>query len=282
MERYRLTVRSESTESTMHFLYCNETTGIHAWKNEVHHEYHKINIFLKVDADIIKGEQVYTINDIGILYCAPFESHWGQPKYIQTTEYFEFLIPRSFFDFVGGGTEIPGRFYQTSDLFTMDTKNYRELLDRLFALRDKFINGESELYILGDLAGTLSFMEKHQTPVKGSPRSNRLSSALLTVMETIDRHFTEISTVEELAAQHHISVSYICRLFRSQLSQTPYQYITDKKLEYAKNLLCQRTSVTEAALAAGFYGSSLFIRTFRKKYGITPGAYQKLYFSSKG
>lgn len=279
MEKYTLRVSSYSRESTMHFLYCNYKTGANTWKNEVNHEYHKINIFIKVDADIFKGEQVYTINNTGILYYAPFESHWGQPKYIQMAEYFEILIPRRFFDFAVGGTEIPTRLYESSDLFTMDTKNYHELLDRLFAVRSKFIKGESELYILGDIVNLLSFIESRQIPVKGLPRNKQLSSTVLTVMEYIDTHFLEISTVEQLSKQLHMSVSYICRLFRSQLSQTPYKYITDKKLEYAKNLLCQRSSVTEAALSAGFYGSSLFIQTFKKKFGITPGEYQKLYFS---
>lgn len=279
MEKYTLTVNIDGAESTMHFLYCNEKTGTNAWKNKVFHEYHKINIFLKIDADIIKGEQVYTINDTGILYCAPFESHWGQPKYIQTTEYFEILIPRRFFAFANGGTEIPKRLYESSDLFTMDTKNYRELLDMLFAVRSKLIRGESELYIIGDIVNVLSFIEKRQIPVKGSPRSKQLSSAVLTVMEYIDTHFLEISTVEQLSKELHMSVSYICRLFRTQLSETPYKYLTDKKLEYAKNLLCTGSSVTSAGLSAGFYGSSLFIQTFKKKYGMTPGEYQKLYFS---
>lgn len=281
MEKYSLTVTSSDAESQMHFLYCNETIGVNTWRKEVHHEYHKINIFIKVDADIIKGEQAYTINDTGILYCAPFESHWGKPRYIQTVEYFEILIPRRFFAFAVEETEIPKRLYEASDLFNMNTKNYRELLDRLFAIRSKFISGESKLYILGDIVSTLSFIESCQIPVKGSHRSKRLSSALLTVTEYIDNHFLEISTVEQLSEQLHMSVSYICRLFRSQLSQTPYKYITDKKLEYAKSLLCQNVSVTEAALTAGFYGSSLFIQTFKKNFGITPGEYQKLYFSKK-
>ena len=103
MERYSLTARNEKANSTMYFLYIDEKVDTHQWEKEVYHEYHKINIFLNVNAEIIKGERKYNIENTGILHYNPFESHYGRPNYTQRAEYFEFLIPRQFFSFVKGG-----------------------------------------------------------------------------------------------------------------------------------------------------------------------------------
>lgn len=278
MEKYSITVKDSDSSRTMYFLYLNDIVNTHQWEDEVCHEYHKINICVKVDAEIIKRDRRYKIINNGILHFDPFESHYGKPSYTQIAEYFELLIPMQFFSFTGD-TDIPARLCNDADLFTMDPQYYHDLLNLLFSLRDKLKNNVTNLYTLRDLVNILEFIETHQIPIKGSPLSQHISNQLLELMNYIDSHFLEISSLEEIANEFNLSATYICRLFRSQLSQTPYKYLTNKKLEYAKTLLSHDISVTQAAMDAGFYGSSVFIQRFKKKYGITPNEYKKLYYS---
>ena len=278
MEKYSLTLHHTDINRTMYFLYVNDKVDIHQWKKEIYHEYYKINIFIHVNAAVVKGNQKYNIKNTGILYYKPFESHFGMPSYTQTAEYFEFLIPRKFFSFVDGGC-ILENLCDNAELFSMNTKNYQVLIKLLFALKEKFKNDVSDFFVLSDIINIFEYLKMHQKPINGIPLERNISSQLLALTTYIDNHCYEISSVQAIANQFHMSTSYICRLFREQLLLTPYQYLTEKKLEYAKTLLCNGSSVTEAAIDSGFYGSSVFIQKFKKKYGITPNEYKKLYFS---
>ncbi len=274
MEKYHITLKDGDISRTAYFIYLNDIVSTTQWANEVCHEYHKINIFVKVDAEIIKRDKRYKIINNGILHFDPFESHYGKPCYMQTAEYFELLIPMQFFSFADGG-DIPKRLCQRGDLFTMDPASYRELIELLFSLRERLKNGTSSLYALSQLLRILEFIETHQQPLEGSPLSQHFPRLLLDIMTYVDECFLEIPSVDEIAAKFHVSSTYVCRLFRSHLSQTPYTYLTNKKLDYAKTLLDGDTSVTEAAMDAGFYSSSVFIERFKRKYGITPNEYKK-------
>ena len=280
MEIYPLTLRHSDTDRTMYFLYIKDTVDIHHWEKEVYHEYYKINVFIHVDADVIKGEQKYSIKNTGILYYKPFESHFGTPSYTQTAEYFEFLIPRRFFSFTDG-EDVLEKLSKSAEMFSMDAQRYHILIELLFTLRDKFKRGTPDLLLLGSIINVIDYLCAHQQPLTGLPLDKHLSSRLLDLINFIDSHCGEITSIEELAAQFKMSVSYMCRLFRDQLSTSPYKYLTEKRLEHAKDLLCSGASVIDAALDSGFYGSSVFIQRFKKKYGVTPNEYKKLYFSAK-
>ena len=115
-----------------------------------------------------------------------------------------------------------------------------------------------------DLTNILAYLDAHQHPISGLPLNKHLSSQMLDLMSYIDAHCHEISSAEEIAKHFSMSISYMCRLFREQLSSTPYKYLTEKRLEYAKAMLCSGSSVIEAAIDSGFYGSSVFIERFKK------------------
>jgi AraC-like DNA-binding protein len=80
--------------------------------------------------------------------------------------------------------------------------------------------------------------------------------------------------VEELAAQLNISRSSLNRKMRDILDTTANNYIRDKKIEKAEELL--RTSsmqINEICYKVGFTTPSYFIKCFRKKYGMSPNEY---------
>lgn len=61
------------------------------------------------------------------------------------------------------------------------------------------------------------------------------------------------------------------RSFKKAVGMTPHQYIIEKRLQAARNLIAQgQCDVTNAALACGFSTASHFSATFRKRWGISP------------
>jgi AraC-like DNA-binding protein len=104
----------------------------------------------------------------------------------------------------------------------------------------------------------------------------RQSSAIpITAALTFARtHYAEPLTVDDLARQVALSSSAFSRLFREVTGRTPYQFLKEYRLDRARELLLDgRSSVAEVSRHVGYANVSHFIREFRARYGVTPGAF---------
>ena len=96
-------------------------------------------------------------------------------------------------------------------------------------------------------------------------------SAALTFART---HYAEPLTGDDLARQVALSPSAFSRLFREVTGRTPYQFLKEYRLDRARELLlASRSSVAEVSRRVGYPNVSHFIREFRARYDVTPGAY---------
>ncbi|MDE6202435.1 MAG: AraC family transcriptional regulator [Lachnospiraceae bacterium] len=93
------------------------------------------------------------------------------------------------------------------------------------------------------------------------------------IMGYINKHLMESITVCQLADYVHLDPSYLSRKFREQAGCSLQEYIILKRIAFAKDLLRQGKSVTEACQGSGFNDYANFIRTFKKHAGIPPGQY---------
>ena len=74
-----------------------------------------------------------------------------------------------------------------------------------------------------------------------------------------------------------ISGTYFRKIFKSNFSTSPQEYILAKRLSHAKAIFDSGdfNSVSEVALSAGYNDALYFSRAFKKKYGVCPSAYVK-------
>jgi len=77
-------------------------------------------------------------------------------------------------------------------------------------------------------------------------------------------------TLREIAGLAQLSVFQLIRAFRRELAMTPYRLVLEVRIEYAKQLLMQGTSIADAAVGAGFADQSHFTRHFKRSTGVTP------------
>lgn len=92
----------------------------------------------------------------------------------------------------------------------------------------------------------------------------------------ISEHFAEISDLSELAARFCYSKDHIIRVFKSMYRITPYQYLMQCRICYAKLLLAsEKASVSEVAYACGFSDVSAFHHAFLRLEGISPSTFRK-------
>lgn len=84
----------------------------------------------------------------------------------------------------------------------------------------------------------------------------------------------EAVSIRDIAGDLGLSEANFCQRFKKVTGQSPGEYLTHIRMEHAREHLIH-TSVTDAAMDAGYENISHFIAQFKACYGITPGKYKK-------
>jgi AraC-like DNA-binding protein len=83
-------------------------------------------------------------------------------------------------------------------------------------------------------------------------------------------------TLNDMADVAALSPNHLLRMFKQLFHQTPYQYITSKRLEHAQYLLAHtEQSVTEICFAVGFESLGAFSWRFRRRIGVSPSTFRQ-------
>ncbi|MEO3988772.1 AraC family transcriptional regulator [Pseudocitrobacter cyperus] len=96
-------------------------------------------------------------------------------------------------------------------------------------------------------------------------------SVLRNVLAWIDANLSQPLTLAELAAQAALSEYHFARMFRQSTGLAPHQYVMQRRMDHAKQLVSHTTQpLTEIALACGFSSASHFSNRFKCVLGVTP------------
>jgi AraC family transcriptional activator of mtrCDE len=79
-------------------------------------------------------------------------------------------------------------------------------------------------------------------------------------------------TLDELAAEAHVSRATLVRIFRREGDIAPLGFLSELRFGLARHRLGSTTgTLAQVAAAVGYDSESAFVRAFRKRYGISPG-----------
>lgn len=107
---------------------------------------------------------------------------------------------------------------------------------------------------------------------------NRTYARIRRMLNYIHRCYGEEVTLEEIAESADISKSEALRCFKAGLQTTPMAYLTQYRLNCAKDLLQKgQDNVMEIAVKCGFDNSSYFCKVFKKHLGISPLEFCEVY-----
>lgn len=110
-------------------------------------------------------------------------------------------------------------------------------------------------------------------------KSSVISKSIVLCMDFIYKHLNTRITVQMLAEYTGLSSSYLSRLFKQELGISISDYILEKKIEKAKNLLQYSDySLIDIATYLAFSSQSHFIQTFKKAVGLTPKKYRDRHY----
>lgn len=93
-----------------------------------------------------------------------------------------------------------------------------------------------------------------------------------------DRHYADVVDVASLAQVAGLSKYHFLRLFKATYGVTPGEYLSQRRIERAQDLLrATNLTVTEVCHAVGFSSLGSFSSRFRAVAGESPGDFQRRY-----
>ena len=92
--------------------------------------------------------------------------------------------------------------------------------------------------------------------------------------DLMDREYASRLDVAAMARAALMSPAHFSRSFRAAYGETPYAYLMTRRIERAKALLRDGSSVTEACVAVGCTSLGSFSSRFTEIVGETPSQYR--------
>jgi len=212
---------------------------------------------------IAKAGQVLALN--------PDELHDGQP--VNETYAYRMMYPtpevlsREMEDLAGG--PLPPTYFPTAIIDDPVLARQMLTLHRVLERGGDRLEAESTF-----LAAMTQLALRHGEQRPQIRRVGNESAPIRRVREYLDACFSDDVDLGTLSAIAGLSRFHLIRSFRKELSTTPHAYLTDRRVTHARKLLHAGESLSETALLCGFYDQSHFSRIFKKRVGVSPGAYR--------
>ncbi|MFH1378140.1 MAG: AraC family transcriptional regulator [Planctomycetota bacterium] len=125
------------------------------------------------------------------------------------------------------------------------------------------------------LAATLYWKAYHSAKSRPDPT---LPRALQTLIEELEKRLAEPLSVDDIAGIVGLSASHLHALFRDQLGATPHQYLTERRIQRARQRLATtHEPVKRIAIDCGFQSLENFYRCFKRATTMTPARYRDIH-----
>jgi AraC-like DNA-binding protein len=143
-------------------------------------------------------------------------------------------------------------------LLLFDQKN-----ENFLEAQTHFIQAITELF--------MRHARPQQSPL--SPKKNH--AVIRKACEFIQAMAPQNISLDDISHEVGVSRFHFLRLFKTTTGLSPHAYLIQRRVEMAKTLIENGSSLIDAAFEAGFADQSHMTRRFKAAYGVTPGQYQK-------
>ena len=250
-----------------------------------HHEFYKIVIFISGDAQYSIEGRTYNLKPWDILLIGKNELHKCN---VNTSVPYERLVI-----WLKDDIETNDKYFKN---LTNCIKSSQERNTHLLRLRENSCN------IIKNLVPKILKYNKSKDPYDIALRNSFLMQALVVlnkayvknrnvdvtddifydkttekIMKYINDNLQESLSIDELADEFELSKHYLMRKFKKQTGHSIHNYIIQKRLIYALELMKEKSCMYEIAETAGFNEYSTFVRAFKKNYGLSPKKYFENY-----
>ncbi len=103
------------------------------------------------------------------------------------------------------------------------------------------------------------------------------------IVDIVQEQYDQDISLDYCAAVMNFNPAYISRVFKKEMGVSFSEYISEYRMNIARNLLATtEMKVSEIGRKVSYTNISAFIRTFRRTFGLTPGQYREQLYSEEG
>jgi len=111
--------------------------------------------------------------------------------------------------------------------------------------------------------------------------TNDIYQRIVTAKIFIDENYDESIGLEEISQQAFLSRFHFHRLFTQIYRSTPHRYLTQRRIEKAKEMLAENRAINEVCNKVGFESLGSFSALFKKEIGFAPTHYRNIAWLKK-
>lgn len=220
--------------------------------------------------NILVEEESYTAEKGGIFVVGHDQAHGLATPVSQTGELIDFIIditdPK---DFLGLSIKQAEPLIQKLDDIDMHMVECEAAADLVMSTYEHLQQLDDENNAIAQ-STLVIFLYKI---LQAADYPGKMSRSIRDAVKYINQHISEDIDLETLSRACGLSMSYFKHKFKSEMNITPKEYVNQKKIEMAKELLLSN-SVGDVAKMLSFTTSNYFAVVFKKITGLTPSEYR--------
>jgi two-component system response regulator YesN len=110
---------------------------------------------------------------------------------------------------------------------------------------------------------------------------NKNIDPISNILRYVHENYNDLElSLPKISKNTYLSPTYICKIFKDQTGTTINRYISEYRLEKAKDLLKdQNITINDISAKVGYSDGNYFTKTFKKETGLTPSEYRKKFLS---
>ncbi len=243
-----------------------------------YHDFNKIIIFIKGNINYSIEGKNYSLKPYDIVLVNAGEIH--RPSVLDSSDYERIIIYVSS-NFLQSFSKDE---YDLTSCFYHAKKEHSNVLrlpsiekSKLYQVCLELENSFKDSGYANELLQKILFLEFmiHLNRTVLSNHINYIDSTinntkLLQIIDYINDHLQEEITIDKLAEYFYLNRYYLMHYFKKETGYTIGNYITEKRILLAKQLVLNGATFTEACFQCGFKNYSTFTRAIKKVYHTTP------------
>ncbi|MEN8905688.1 MAG: AraC family transcriptional regulator [Clostridiales bacterium] len=237
---------------------------------------YEIELILESNGSMIIDDKNYKIKENDIIFRKPGQTTQGILPYKCYAIIFEMTNKKNS-DLTQYKNEIIDKIPQ---MFT--TKYPNRYIPFFDTILKEYINPTSASAILFKINILqilyLMHLEINSPYLENSITNSGYHTSLKKALEYVNNNWNKSFSIDDIAKHSNLSKNHFIKIFTKSIGKTPNNYLTDYRIQKAKELLAMTNlSIIEVSLKCGYDNIPYFSFLFKKKTSTSPSEFRKIH-----